>query len=237
MRLFLFFFLSVFLTGNAQVIPDSLALKKGKEQARYIYERAMEGIHHLYNGSEYIAYQPMSEEHPYFASDEWTLGQLKYDDEWFYGVPLLFDIDKQALIASYYYKGIKMQLVHNRVNEFVIQGHHFINTMNLSDSASLGNTFCELMYDGNIKVLVRRTKKISKSIEGLEEIRSFIESAQIYLLINSHLFKIASKHDVLTVLGKNRKELKSFIRKNGLFINNRESSTVQVARYFDSLNP
>lgn len=237
MRFLLSLCLLTVLSTGAQVIPDSIALQKGKDQARYLYERAIEGTHHLYNGSEYLAYQPFDEEHPYFLEGEWTLGQLKYDGEWFYGVPLLFDLQKELLIASYYYKGFKMQLIHDRIDEFTISGHRFVNRKNLADSTQSGRGFYELMYEGKAQVLTRRVKKLSQRIDGLEEFREFLETSQLYLSTKGHFFKINSKRDVFNALSSHKKELRTFIRKNKLFINNRELSTVQVARYYDSLNP
>lgn len=237
MRFVFLLFLLPALRGAAQVIPDSIVIQKGKEQARHIYERALEGTQHLYNGSEYIAYQPLDEEHPYFLTDEWTTGSLKYDGEWFYEVPLLFDIDRELLIASYYYKGIKMHLNNNRIDEFTIAGHRFINAKTRLDSTRSGIGFFELMYDGKTSVLVKRIKKLNNRIDGLEESREFLESNPVYLVAQGQLVKINTRHDILKALIQNKKELKTFIRKNGLFVNNRESSTVQIAQYFDSLHP
>ena len=236
MRFIFLLFLLAVLTGNAQVSPN-VTVVKGKEHARHIYERVMEGSQHLYNGSEYVPYQPLNEEHPYFLTEEWITGSLKYDGEWFYDVPLLYDIDREVLVASYYYKGIKMQLNNTRIDEFTIGAHRFINVKTHLDSIRPGKGFFELMYDGKTDVFVKRTKKLNRRIEGLGEFSEFLESNPVYLMTQGQLVKINAKRDVLKALSQNKKELKVFIRKNGLFVHDRESSTVQVAQYFDSLHP
>ena len=111
----------------SQLLPDSIILQKAKANARFFYERTMEGSGHLYNGSEYKEYQPMSDEHPYFLMDDWVLGEVTYEGETFSNVPLLFDIQRGKLIVLNYSNGNKLQLVNALVDAFTLEGHRFIN--------------------------------------------------------------------------------------------------------------
>ena len=199
------------------------------------YERALEGIHHLYNGSEYVAYEPLEDEHPYFETDEWTFSDFKYDGEWFRNVPLLFDINKNKLITSYYYNGTKMQFIQNRVDEFFLSNHRFINIKETADSTTLRKGYYELLYDGKTKVLAKRSKNYSEVIDRTEEFRSFKDGSQIFLIVEGKPSKINGKREIVNVLNSKKSEVRAFIRKNNLFTNDKENSILQLAKYFDSI--
>jgi hypothetical protein len=224
-------------TSLAQWLPDSVVLQKGKTGLRQRHERTLEGTHHLYNGAEYIEYMPLDDEHPFYLSDDWVVGELKYDGDVFTNVPMQLDIAKGKLIVSNYSNGNKLQLVNNLVESFSFEGHDFINLNSTRDSLTMRSGFYEKLYGGKTQVLARRIKKFNERINSLELIRKFEESSAFYLENNGKFFRASGKRDVLEVLAAKKKELKVFIRQNKLFSQNRESSIVQSARYFDSLNP
>ncbi len=201
-----------------------------------LYEQAMEGTHHLYNGSEYVEYQPLDEEHPYFLTDEWIEGEIIYDGEKFSNIPMLFDIEKGKLIVPYPHKGIIIQMINDHLNEFTLPGHRFINLKTTTDSLTMRKGFYEVLYQGKTPVLARRTKQFTEKIQETGISRSFEESNQYFLETNGQFFRITGRRDLLRTLGGKRKELALFIRKNNLFTSNRESSIIQIARYYDSLN-
>jgi hypothetical protein len=219
----------------SQSNQDSTDIIQSIEKVLALYERTMEGVHHLYNVSEYIAYEPIDDEYPYFKTDEWTYSQLKYDDEWFRNVPLLFDIDKNQLIASYYYNGTKMQLVQNRVDEFILADHHFINIKESIDSTTIRPGFYELLYNGQTQILARRSKNFIERIEETQEVKFFKESNQIFIIYSGIPFRINSKHDMLRVLKSKKSDLKIYIRENHLFEKDKENSIIRLTQYFDRI--
>jgi hypothetical protein len=222
---------------SAQSNQDSITISRGKESAMRQYQLATEGTHHLYNGSEYIAYEPLNDEHPYFLTEEWILASIKYDGEWFHNIPLLYDIHREKLVTSYYYKGNKMELNNYMIEEFVIDNRRFLNFKESTDSTTKRKGFYESLYDGKSSVIARREKKFSQTIDVTEVSRKFIESSSFFILTKGKFNKISSQSDLLKALTSYKKELKIFIRKNHLFQKNFESSVVQAARYFDTLNP
>lgn len=237
MKLCLFSLLAfAFAELSGQINTDSLAIAQSKNRALSLYEKTMEGTHHLYNGSEYFDYESIGDEHPYFLTDDWSYSDLKYDGEWFRNVPLLLNIDKNQLIASYFYNGNMMQLVNSRVDEFILQNHHFINIKSTTDSTTLKPGYYELLYGGRTQVLIRYSKKLSEKLEGIELYRKFVESSQIYVVHDNQYTRIRGKRDLLKTLGSNKKELKEYIRNQSLFIKGKEKSIVQTVAYFDKIN-
>ena len=215
---------------------DSIAIIQSKENILTYYDKALEGVHHLYNGLEYIEYEPLDDEHPYFETGEWAFSDLKYDGEWFRNVPLLYDISKDKLITSYYYNGAKMQLIQNRVDEFMLSNRHFINIRETIDSTTLKKGYYELLYDGVTKVLAKRSKNYSQTIDRTDEFRFFKEVNQIFLMVEGKPSKINSKGEAISVLKGKKSDLRTFIRENNLFMNDKEHSIFQLAKYFDRIN-
>lgn len=220
----------------AQEKYDSISIQQSKDRITSRYEKVMEGTHHLYNGSEYFDYEPIDNEHPYFLTEEWSYSDLKYDGDWFHNVPLLFNIDQNKLIASYYYNGNLMQLVESRVDEFILQGHRFINIKNTTDTITLRTGYYEVLYNGATSVLARRSKQFIEKLEGTELYRKFNESSQIFIVVNGQYIKVRKKGDVIAALNSRKKELKEYIRGERLFVKEKENSIVQTAQQFDRIN-
>ena len=224
------------VTGTSQ-IPDTIILQKSKESAIAIYDSAMEGNLNIYNGSEYLPYRSINEEHPFFQVDDWTNGNILYDGEWYKNVPMLYDMEKNLLIISYYYKGIKMQLNSDRVYEFTVSGHRFINLKQTFDSQEMKSGFYDVLYSGKTSVLAKRSKKYFENINDTQLTQGFRETIQHFLLVQGKYQKVSTKGSVLSLLSDRKKELKTYIRKNRLFVSEREKSIARVAQYYDSLKP
>jgi hypothetical protein len=55
----------------------------------------------LNNGSKYVPPEQDVDEHPYFLSDDWLMGNVYYDDELFIDVPLMYDLYSGQLITEH----------------------------------------------------------------------------------------------------------------------------------------
>jgi hypothetical protein len=231
-----FLVLSSTITSVCQISADSVLLQKSIAQTQSIYGRAMEGSHYIYNGSEYIEYQPIDDEHPYYLTDDWVLGKVNYSGQEFSQVPMMFDAQQGKVILSYYYNGTKMHLIDDWVDGFTMDGHRFIN-IKAADSSSLKPGYYEVLYDGNCKILARRSKRLVEKIEGIELIRFFEIVDEHFMRVNGKFYKISGKRDIVKTFGTHKKELKAYIRKNNLFDFEREQSAIQLAIYFDTLTP
>jgi hypothetical protein len=224
-------------SSSGQFLSDSVILQKSKASALAVYDRAMEGNLHIYNGSEYTPYQSLSGEHPFFLTSEWTSGNILYDGEWFENVPMLYDLEKGLIIISYYFKGIKMQLSSDRVQEFTLHDHWFINLKQTFDSLEMKAGFYDVLYKGKTSVVTKRTKKYFEHMSGTDLTQGFKETGQHYLLTHGKYHKVSTKSGVLSLLTDKKKDLKIYIRKNRLFVSEREASIARVAQYYDSLKP
>jgi hypothetical protein len=216
-------------------LTDSVVLERGKEYVRTIHGQAMENTQNLYNGSEYVAKRGLTGEHPFFLTDLPVPGNLRYSGEEFSGVPILFDIVNQQLVLTNRRYGTLMALQHEWIDGFTLGGHQFINPKNLSGLRQ--DVFYENLYSGKTQVLAQHVKLLKETVQARRFIRKFEASSHYYMKVDGQFVRITSRGDLLKALITKKRELKSYIRKNNLFVQNREFSIVQVARYYDTLTP
>src|SRR5690348_16627231 len=91
------------LTYAQSAKPDTAFVKASFSKAKAVYaSSAIRSQSHLYNGSQYIDYTPIGEEHPYFLTNDWTNGTVIYDGEKYENVPLLYDISADKLVVEHF---------------------------------------------------------------------------------------------------------------------------------------
>ncbi|MGC4023425.1 MAG: hypothetical protein QM734_16475 [Cyclobacteriaceae bacterium] len=121
----------------------------------------------LYNGSEYLTYNPLNGEHPYLYIN-WKEGSINYDGQLFNNVPLLYDISIDQVITKSF-TGADFQLVKPFINFFTLGDRKFIN---LKDS-SIQSGFYEILFDSKIKVYSKHVKKFRETTSDRQVIRRF----------------------------------------------------------------
>ena len=217
---------------------DTSFLIGSVNQAKKAYYQKIQGQAHLYNGSDYLEYSSVSDEHPYYITDDWSLGTINYGHEVYETVPILYDISADKVITEHYYNSNKMQLVSEMISSFTIQNRIFIRIIKNDPSIpSVSTGFYEVLKDGLTKVYARRTKAFQKRISSDQYSIYFEEKNRYYIYKNKGYYEVASKSSTLQVLGDKKDEVKKFIKSNHIkFKTNPENSIVAIVTYYDSLN-
>jgi hypothetical protein len=221
---------------SAQLIPDSVILKKSRENAMTLYHRTLEGNLRVYNGPEYTLYQSTENEHPYFLTDRWAIGNVVYERESYSDIPLLFDIEKNLLVVFSPFKGVYLKLTSERVQSFDILGHHFVKRIQPHDSVDR-QAFYDVVYSGKTTLLCLHNKVYSEKIEEKRLLKSFIETNKYYIVKHGEYIKIRNKKTAMRALLDKKAALKTFIKKSNLTRENQEAFLKGVVSYYDSLTP
>ncbi|WP_162428840.1 hypothetical protein [Pontibacter pudoricolor] len=238
---FLFFFAILFapITILAQTaLPDTGFVKQSVKGAVLAYRNAVGSQAHLYNGPEYfVMVKPYVKGHQFFEDKSFKKGAVLYDGAWFYEVPMTYDVAIDEVVIAHAGGGYSQMLVKPKVQEFVLSGHTFVH-LNADSVAGtrLQAGFYDLMYDGSVKMLVRRKKELQEKTtsDGLEG--SFREIDTYYLWKNGKYYEVGSKHSVLKALGGEKKLLNKFARTNNLrFKKQREEAIYKITQYYDTL--
>lgn len=189
----------------------------------------------LYNGKEFIPYDPRLEGHPYFGDGEMHRGYVFYDGLRFDSVNILYDIVKDELIIQHFDVFFKIVLIASKVKEFKVQDHHYIRLV--KDSLNLlpvATGYYDLLSNGKTKLLVKRTKRIDETVT--DRINQKIVAKDFYYVIKDDVYYPVKSYKSLLAIFKDRsKEIRSDLRRNKIkFRKNREAAITRAVKFYDS---
>lgn len=188
----------------------------------------------LYDGYEYIPYNLIATGTPYFHSAQWAKGSVFYENKWYRGVPLLFDIMQGKLVIPGSDGITRIALMNEGVKQFLIYGRLFVRVS--SDQGSkyngLHGGFYEILVQGKTALVVRRTKDVTDpSVQGE---RKFYEKDFFYIEKGGTYYPIKKKRELLQVYSDQHKKIKRFIRENGMkYAKNPEAVLISVTKYYN----
>lgn len=209
---------------------DSTFLHEAQMHAIDLYTKNMGAQSHLYNGSEYIEYNSIAGEHPYYEAG-WSDGVVFYDGEQYEHTPLLFDLSSDKVITENS-NGRPLQLISGKIKYFILNGHTFV----FLPEATVKEGFYDLLYNGEIKVYARRKKTLQKNISGTELEIKFKETVRYYIRKKENYILIRNKRDAFSALLDQKSELKRFARENHLrFKPNLELALTRMAQFYDQI--
>lgn len=238
-RKFLFaaLFLPTATAAFSQSPEDTTFLTAAIDNAVNLYQKALAVQSRLYNGSKYVAPEHTLEQHPYFPSEDWLTGTVFYDGEFFTDVPLMYDLNKDALIAEHHSSGNPLELVWDKLQHFTLGGHHFEKIENDSVGNSLPKTgFYDILYNGETRLVAHRQKFLKKEIVSQEIIIKYDERNRYFLFRDGTFFPVKTKSSVLKLLADKKPELRRFLKQHrDAFLRERELMLKSVAEHYDTL--
>lgn len=200
------------------------------------YKKAVGVQARLYNGRKYTPPAQDFDQHPYYLSEDWLMGDVFYDGEFFSEVPLMYDLLGGTLITEHISSGQPIELVTEKLNHFTIGGHHFEKLENTPDNGLPRTGFYDILYDGPTRLVAHREKLQKKEISSNAIEIVYDEKTRYFLYHGTAYTPVKRKASVLKVLEGKKAELKRFARKNRTtFAFNRELLLKKLAAYYDTL--
>jgi hypothetical protein len=193
----------------------------------------------LYSGTEYLDYTPGNTiGNQFFMSNIAQLGSLTYDGRFFRRVPLLYDLKLDQLILFDSARNVKIRLINERVGSFMLDGRRFMRLVP-SPSTSLPAGFYNVLLDGRIQLLARRTKKVVEEIVRQQLSFSYKETEQIFIHKENQFMEITTLKSLLNALPEQKAELQKFARSSKLKFTTeaRELSAVLLVSHYYTLAP
>lgn len=190
----------------------------------------------LFNGRVWRNLYYKVREDQFLYSKSYLPGSVSVDGTTFRNVDLLYDIYTDEII-THTFNGSFLQINKEMVDSFLIV---FDNTKRYFfrtdiDTIKGYNGYMNILYTGKSALHV----KYKKEIELLAVDRKydeFYQTHKIFLVKDSVINQITSKRDFLILLEDEKIALKSFIKKNKLFVSvKKPESLIPVIRYYDSL--
>lgn len=192
----------------------------------------------LYNGIGTYDYIPGIQGHPYFMDSAWKNGSVIYDGLSFKDVPMMYDLVKDEVVILHYNQIQKITLLTEKVQEFNLQGHHFIKVAKDSqDKESLAAGFYDRLYNDHSVVLAHRTKIIEEKVTSVIE-RFITAHEHYYIQKDGHgvYHEVHSYESLLSILKDRARDIKQYLRKNKIrYRKNRENAIIKAVAYYDTL--
>lgn len=233
-RLFnLLILISLFHCSIGQSKPDTAFVSSAVNHAKKTYTQGLGGHAHLNNGVEHKRYRDEIELEAYLEPD-WIEGSIFYDQELFENIPLMYDMVAQRVVTEYF-SGQAIDLITDRVDWFIINRRKFVYLGRNNKDAVLDPAFYELLDNGNVKLYVRRRKRIDEKTGENKITYSVFNMKNHFLLYKEGKYiSVNGKKTLVAALNDKKEELKQFKRKNKIHFNkeNKEMAIKQyVARY------
>ncbi|MDQ4140859.1 MAG: hypothetical protein M3142_10075 [Bacteroidota bacterium] len=205
------------------------------------YNEAIADEKHLFNGKEYLSYdKSYLKGHQFFKSDQEQEGEVHYDGYLYTNVPLLFDVIQDQIVISEPNGSLQFKLDSKKVAFFKVHGHSFIRLVaDTLTEPTIKTGFYDLLVDGKINLLAKRSKRIFEGAthRGLEG--EFIITDKFFIRQNDKYYPVSKKKTVLNILVDNKKELQRYSRSQRLKLKkeSREASLIKLVQYYDHLLP
>ncbi len=159
----------------------------------------------LYNGpmyyNQYRSLDPSN--NPFLGKDEFSLGDVIYDGQVFYNVPLKYDIKQDILLAQPIAGGNSksIQLISQRVNSFNLLGNKFVN---LSASGFENTDFKSGYYEESVvnpafTFYIKHRKNAREIINGKALFSDFSVDDNFFVLKDSKIYQVKSKKNVISL--------------------------------------
>jgi hypothetical protein len=233
---------------NAQLnSADSTALKNSIAGAINLHNTTLAENIHLYNGPENAGYNHLAAGTPYFLADELQNGTVLYDGTYYQNVSMLYDLVQDNVVilqyaenksgASEEYKKIMRQdLVKNKISWFTLPGREFVRLAADSSAIGMPEGFYERMYNGKVKLLVKRSKKYVEEVKGQDLERRYDLTTNYYIQQNGKYYPVKSAKSLPGIFKDRKKEVNSFYRNNRKkYKRNKEQLIFETTRYYDQL--
>lgn len=149
----------------------------------------------LYNGNRYYDLYKVSEDnHNFFNSPEYVKGNVIYDNESFYNIDLKYDALKDVLVSKLDDEKsfVNLELIKQKVKQFTINNHHFINVDYILKSKDLSGFAEQIIANDNFTFLIKRKKEVRERIKGDKLVYIFYETNLYFLYLKGKVYKIKS---------------------------------------------
>ena len=224
------------MTGRTQNSSDTSFRQKAISNLIGFYREAVGRQAGLYNAPEFDPYIiPFSKGHPYFQSNALANGTVTYEGIVYPDVPLLYDLVRDELVLLRHDDVRRLNLIKERVECFSIHGHSFVQLFSDTTMKSAPTPgFYDLLFDGAVDLLARRTKNLQQYTEGLSLENKVFAKDHYYVVKDKTYYNVRNKKTLLAVLKDKKSAIQQYIRTNKIqFRHNFEKAAVAIVAYYD----
>ena len=162
----------------------------------------------LYNGTEYIKQFDQTKGTPFFPSEK-TNGAVFYFGNWYQNLDLLYDIQDDVVITRDVQGLLKMRLTREKLDEFMVDGHHFVKLKLTSGTGE----YYEQFYRGQ-RSLLMQWRKVTETDDPQNQ--KYTLRKTLFVLDKGGIIPLSRTSDLFSIASKHKKELKKLYREKKL---------------------
>lgn len=216
---------------------DSVLYQNAYSNSLSVFNKERGDQSPLYNGRIYKRYVYFVKSgSPYFLSENFGSGWVIYDNILFKNLSMLYEDLRKCVV--YKKDSDEIQLIHERISSFYIEGHQFIRLSPDSTHNNIqGNDFYEILYDGPSEVLKNTIKHIQEVPTVEEGLTRYVRKKDSYFIkVGTRFELVRSKTDLMNIFQAHKKEMETFLKKGKLkYGENTDNLLIQAAGYYDQI--
>ena len=241
---FLLLMLTALLAGRparAQAPGPEARLPAAAEALRQEYATATVNNPYLYNGPEYADYTRKYHTrtgHPFYLLPAVQPGTANYNGREFANVRLQYDLVRDQVVLAQPGSPLRLRFIEEKLRTFSLDGHRFVRLVADSASADIIRTgYYELLADGPVQVLAKRTKTMYEHVNRPYVDVSFTETNRLYMQKGGRYYAVGSKGKALRLLADHGPEMQQYLKEHPLRFGkaDRENAVVELTRYYNGL--
>lgn len=170
----------------------------------------------LFNGIRYRElYRVKDNKHKFFQSPEFLTGDLSYDGQPYYDIPMKYDLFEDELIIELKAQSGTsiLRLLKEEVDAFEIDGHRFRHLRNTKVYRSNDNIdgFYEVLSEtGSIRLFKKHLKIRKKVLEDKMVLNEFRKDDGYFIEHDGLYYPISNKNDLIRAFPESKKQINDF---------------------------
>jgi hypothetical protein len=159
-------------------------------------------------------FRVLGPKHKFFYSPDFLLGSVTYDGQVYFGYKMKYDVYGDQLLV--FHPGINssqaVQLIKERVTNFEIESHRFVNLPEQTDKESLPvSGFMEMLVEGDhFTFFKKHRKRILKKSDRKLLYHEFKDRSSYYISLEGELTQVKSLTHIATLFPEYRKQINDF---------------------------
>jgi hypothetical protein len=220
--------------------PDT-QLAASVARAQQQYAASFVGHPQLFSGPEYLDYSRRYHDRvgtQFYPTQNQQPGTIVYNDHYFADFSLVYDAVLDQVVLSPPDSPLMLRLVNENVRNFSIGDHRFIRLVADSLTGTTIRTgFYEVLADGNVQVLARRSKRIQEHLNQRNIDVEFTTTDKLFIKKGGLYYPANRKGAALRPFADHNKEMLAYIKAQKLSFKRSqfEPSVVKLAEYYSSL--
>jgi len=206
-------------------------------QSRSVYQAAAASQAALYTGTVEDAVASATQGHPFYLSDGFLAGSLKYEGLIYENVRLRLHTTREELTLQTPNRSLAIVLDPGQVEYAVITGLKVHYAKKEETLAGLPTGYVIQLHEGAYPLFWKVRKNIHNDIENRRVVTYYTQKDQYFLLKDGLYHSVGSKGSLLRLFPTSKKQLKAFIKSQHLGFGKefRQESILKTLEYLETL--